>query len=85
MKLSTLFIPVALTLGALPSADAGLLGYGVCQTGCNALAVACYAAAGYTFGTVTAGLGTPAVIVGCNAALGKCSAACAIVALAPTP
>ena len=49
------------------------------------MAVACYAAAGATFGTVTAGAGTPLVILGCNAALGKCSAACAVVALAPTP
>lgn len=29
---------------------AGPLAYGICQTGCNALAVACYAAAGTTFG-----------------------------------
>ncbi|KAI0656638.1 cysteine-rich protein [Cubamyces menziesii] len=85
MKLSAFFIPIALGLGALPSANAGIIGYGICQTGCNVVAVACYAAAGYTFGTVTAGLGTPAVILGCNAALGKCSAACAIVALTPTP
>jgi hypothetical protein len=38
--------------------------------GCNGVAVACYAAAGYTFGTVTAGAGIPAVIAGCNSALG---------------
>ena len=50
------------------------------------MAVACYAGAGFTFGTVTAGLGIPAAIVACNAALGTCSSACAVVALlAPTP
>ena len=63
---------------------------GICADGsflgCNAVAVACYAGAGFTFGTVTAGVGIPAAIVACNAALGTCSAACATVALfAPTP
>ena len=36
-------------------AVAGPLAYGICQTGCNAGVVACYAAAGVTFGTFTAG------------------------------
>ena len=35
--------------------NAGPLAYGICQTGCNAVAVACYGAAGFAFGTVTAG------------------------------
>ena len=53
--------------------------------GCNVLAVACYTAAGFTFGTVAAPA-APAAILGCNSALGTCSAACATVALlAPTP
>lgn len=60
----------------------GLLGYGTCQSGCNAVAVACYAAAGFTFGTVTAGAGVPPAIAACNTALGTCMAACAVVALA---
>ncbi|KAI0089603.1 hypothetical protein BDY19DRAFT_872480, partial [Irpex rosettiformis] len=68
------------------TANAGPIAYGICQTGCNAVAVACYAAAGFTFGTVVAAPATPAVIIACNAALGTCSAACATVALfAPTP
>lgn len=33
------------------SVSAGPLSYAICQTGCNALVVACYAAAGFTFGT----------------------------------
>ncbi|KAI8993820.1 cysteine-rich protein [Trametes punicea] len=85
MKLSSIVAPLSVAISALPSAKAGLLSYGICQTGCNTMAVACYAAAGFTFGTVTAGAATPAVILGCNAALGKCSAACAVVALTPTP
>ncbi|KAH9851372.1 hypothetical protein C2E23DRAFT_733103 [Lenzites betulinus] len=84
MKFSTI-VSVALGLAAVPSAKAGLLAYGICQTGCNTMAVACYAAAGATFGTVTAGAATPAIILGCNAALGKCSASCALVTLLPTP
>ncbi|KAI0737527.1 hypothetical protein C8Q80DRAFT_1348242 [Daedaleopsis nitida] len=78
-------VVAAVTLVALPSTEAGLIAYGICQTGCNALAVACYAGAGAVFGTVTAGVGTPAAILACNAALGQCSAACAVVALTPTP
>ena len=50
------------------------------------MAVACYAAAGFTFGTVVAAAAAPAAILACNASLGTCSATCATVALlAPTP
>ena len=42
-------------------------------------------AAGYTFGTVTAGAGIPAAIAACNAALGVCMASCVAAGLAPTP
>ncbi|KAF9461010.1 hypothetical protein BDZ94DRAFT_1168462, partial [Collybia nuda] len=70
---------------AIPSAQAGPLLYGVCQTDCNALAVSCYAATGFTFGTVIATPAVPAVILACNASLGTCSAACvAVTLLAPT-
>jgi len=73
--------------------DAGpfsaLASYGICQTGCNALVVSCYAAAGLVFGTVTAGAGIPAAAIGCNIGLGTCMAGCASVTLAaavtPTP
>jgi hypothetical protein len=65
--------------------EAGLLGYGICQTGCAAVVGACYAAAGAVFGTITAGIGTPPAILACNAAFGQCSAACALVTLLPTP
>lgn len=64
---------------------AGPLAYGICQTGCNSLAVACYAAAGATFGTVTGGAGIPAAIIGCNAALGTCMGLCIAAGCAPTP
>ncbi|KAI0737528.1 hypothetical protein C8Q80DRAFT_1114935 [Daedaleopsis nitida] len=70
----------------VPAVQAGPIAYGICQTGCNSVAVACYAAAGVVFGTVTAGVGVPPAILACNMALGVCSAACATVGLfAPTP
>ena len=56
-----------------------------CQAGCAALAVACYSAAGFTFGTVVAAAGTPAVIIACNTAFGTCMSACAAAYLMPTP
>eukprot|EP00535_Pseudo-nitzschia_heimii_P003414 CAMPEP_0197182510 /NCGR_PEP_ID=MMETSP1423-20130617/6442_1 /TAXON_ID=476441 /ORGANISM="Pseudo-nitzschia heimii, Strain UNC1101" /LENGTH=39 /DNA_ID= /DNA_START= /DNA_END= /DNA_ORIENTATION= len=38
---------------------ASLGSYALCQSACNAAAVACYASAGFVFGTVTAGAGVP--------------------------
>ncbi|KAJ9064621.1 hypothetical protein DSO57_1028538 [Entomophthora muscae] len=69
----------------ISSVLAGPLAYGICQTGCNAVAVACYTAGGATFGTVTAGAGVPAVILGCNVGLGACMAGCVAAGFAPTP
>jgi hypothetical protein len=80
------FLMVALIVAScMTTSDAGPLAYGVCQTGCNAIVVACYAAAGFTFGTVTGGAGVPASIVACNASLGTCMAACVAAGFAPTP
>ncbi|CAN0410005.1 unnamed protein product, partial [Scytosiphon promiscuus] len=39
---------------------------------CNAVVIACYAGAGYTFGVPTGGAAVPAAISACNAALGVC-------------
>ncbi|THH27703.1 hypothetical protein EUX98_g6480 [Antrodiella citrinella] len=73
-------------LATTPFVAGGPIAYGICQTGCNTLAVACYAAAGFTFGTVIAAPAAPAAILACNAGLGTCSAACATIGLfAPTP
>ncbi|KXN91089.1 hypothetical protein AN958_02956 [Leucoagaricus sp. SymC.cos] len=81
----TLILVVAAVLSSAPQQTmAGPIAYGICQTGCNVLAVACYAAAGFTFGTVAAAVAPPAILA-CNAGLGTCSAACAAVALTPTP
>ncbi|KAI8893339.1 hypothetical protein BC833DRAFT_531893 [Globomyces pollinis-pini] len=63
---------------------AGPVSYGICQTGCNALAVACYAGAGLTFGTVTGGVGIPAAAAACNSALGFCMASCVVAGCIPS-
>jgi hypothetical protein len=51
---------------------------GICYSGCAAVVVACYSAAGFVFGTVTAGVGVPPAIIGCNAAFGACMAKCTV-------
>ena len=64
--------------------SAGPAGYGICQAGCAAVVMACYSAAGFTWGA-TAGLTAPASIIACNSEFGTCQAACAAVLLTPTP
>eukprot|EP00644_Phytophthora_capsici_P012768 jgi/Phyca11/101251/e_gw1.5.1474.1 len=76
---------VVLGLTATPEVSAGPLAYGICQTGCNAVAVACYAGSGAVFGTVTAGLGVAPAIIACNVALGTCMASCVAAGCTPTP
>ncbi|KAE8750512.1 hypothetical protein FOCC_FOCC002806 [Frankliniella occidentalis] len=43
--------------------------YGMCQTGCNAVTMACYASAGVVFGAGS--------VPACSAAQGTCMTACA--------
>ncbi|KAI9281927.1 zygote-specific protein-like protein [Sporodiniella umbellata] len=68
----------------ISGAYCGPLAYAVCQSGCNALVVSCYAAAGAVFGTVTGGSGVPAAITSCNTGLGICMSACIAAGCAPT-
>ena len=79
------FLTMLLLASFAVVANAGPLAYGICQTGCNAVVVSCYAAAGFTFGTVTGGVGVPASVMACNASLGTCMAACVAAGCAPTP
>ncbi|KAL8987687.1 MAG: hypothetical protein Q9169_008669, partial [Polycauliona sp. 2 TL-2023] len=67
MKLTLINVLAPLT-AMTTLTSAGPAGYGICQAGCSAVVVACYAGAGFTFGTVTAGAAVPAAIVGCNSA-----------------
>lgn len=62
---------------------AGPAAYGICQAGCASIVMACYSAAGFTWGA-TMGASAPASIVACNSAFGTCQAACATVLLTPT-
>ncbi|CAF4275638.1 unnamed protein product, partial [Adineta steineri] len=63
----------------------GPAAYGICQAGCATVTVACYAAAGAVFGTITAGVGTAPAILACNAAFGQCSLACIAAGCIPIP
>jgi hypothetical protein len=69
--------------GTVDAGIVGIAGYGICQTGCNAVWVACVTAAGGTAGVATAGAAVPAAILACSAAQGVCMTACAAVALSP--
>lgn len=79
MKLFFL-IPLMFIVNAL----AGPAAYGVCQGGCATIVMACYSAAGFTWGA-TVGASAPGTIIACNLAFGKCQAECAATLLAPTP
>ena len=69
----------------LEDTEAGLLAYGICQTGCNTVWVACVTAAGGTAGVTTGVVAVPAAILACNVAQGTCMAACVAAGLSPTP
>ncbi|KAJ5059812.1 hypothetical protein PSV09DRAFT_2241425 [Bipolaris maydis] len=82
MAISLLITLITLAFASL--ASAGPAAYGLCQAGCSAVVMACYSAAGFTWGA-TLGASAPASIIACNTAFGTCQAACASVLLAPTP
>ena len=81
MKIST-NLAISSLLTSIVSA--GPAGYGVCQAGCSGVVMACYSAAGFTWGA-TLGATAPASIMACNASYGACQAACAAVLLTPAP
>lgn len=81
-RLSSPLLPLLLLLSA--TAQAGPITYGTCQAGCAAVVMACYSAAGFTWGA-TAGLSAPASIIACNGAFGTCQSVCAGLLLIPTP
>ena len=86
-SIATFFTLLAKSCQAGPLS--ALTSYGVCQTGCNAVVVSCYAASGATFGVATGGTAMPAAIVACNTSLGVCMTACWAVTggamVTPTP
>jgi len=68
------------------SANAGPIAAGICYAGCAGVTVACFSAAGFTFGTVPGALiaATPA-LAACNAAFGVCEASCMAALFVPVP
>jgi hypothetical protein len=86
MRFSNHYATLSLMAAAILAgqAQAGPVAYGLCQIGCSAAVVACYSAAGFTFGTVLAAAAPPAILA-CNTAQAACYASCAALALAPIP
>lgn len=82
MKVSSAIFSPCLVFASCVSA--GPAAYAACQAGCATVVMACYGAAGFTWGA-TMGATAPASIVACNSAYASCQAVCAAVALAPTP
>lgn len=81
-KLSVVFIFALL----LSSACSGPVAAGICYAGCATVVVACFAAAGFTFGTVPgAQIAAVPALAACNTAFGVCEAACVAALVAPTP
>lgn len=77
MKLFSLIKATTVVLSlTVRQASAGRIEYAVCQAGCASLVMACYTAAGFVWGTVGRDTASQAILF-CNAAFGKCSAACA--------
>lgn len=79
MRSSTIVLAVLVLAAVLGPVQVmgGPAAYGICQTGCNAVTVACYASAGVVFGVGS--------VVVCNIAQGTCMAACVAAGLSPTP
>ncbi|KXN83427.1 hypothetical protein AN958_01441 [Leucoagaricus sp. SymC.cos] len=83
--LKAFILVVASILSSAPQQEAaGPIAYGICQTGYNVVVVACYAAVGFTFGTIVAPVAPPAILA-YNTALGTCSTARSAVASTSTP
>ncbi|SMR41375.1 unnamed protein product [Zymoseptoria tritici ST99CH_1E4] len=67
-----------------PAISAGPAAYGVCQGGCAKVVKACYAAAGFIWGSAFDGP-VPATVQACNGAFGICQGACWTALLMPVP
>ena len=84
--IQVLLLALLFTFSGTPTVEAGPIGAGICYAGCAAVTVACFAAAGFTFGTVPgAQIAAVPALAACNTAFGVCEAACVAMLLAPTP
>ena len=75
MKINNLIFGLLVLLNGISAFG---ISTGICYSGCAAVVVACYSAAGFVFGTVTAGVGVAPAVIGCNAAFGACMAKCTV-------
>ncbi len=76
---------ILLLISIISFAQTGGIAAGICYSGCNAVWVACVAAAGGVAGVTTGGAAVPAAILACNAAQGVCMSLCIAALLLPTP
>lgn len=75
-----------MTTMMLPPAQGGPVAYATCQAGCALIATACFAAAGFTWGTVPgAVIAAVPALAACNTALATCYAMCSTFLIAPIP
>lgn len=81
-----LIYSAVLVLLMIQYADSGPITAGICYAACGAAVCACFALAGFTFGTVPGAIiaATPA-LAGCNAAFAACEAACMAALVVPSP
>jgi len=84
MRFSSILATGITTMTLTTFIYAGPAAYGVCQAGCAGVVMACYSAAGFTWGA-TFGATVPATILACNSAFGGCQAACWAALIAPVP
>ena len=75
-RLFAAFIIALLLMAILPVTEQEPIAPCPCYARCNAIWVACYAAAGATAGTVLLSDASPLALLACNAAQGTCLAAC---------
>ena len=81
----SLTLAVGLLYGIMISeVESGPVAYAICQTGCNAVWVACCTAAGGAAGVAAPPAIAPA-IAACNAAQGVCMVACVAAGAGPIP
>ena len=66
--------------------ESSIIATGICYAGCAGIVTVCFAAAGFTFGTVPIAVitATPA-LAACNSAFAACMKACTVALAVPVP
>ncbi|KAF6202579.1 hypothetical protein GE061_002977 [Apolygus lucorum] len=83
---TTIVLAFLIASSLFVGSDGGPIAAGICYAGCASIVVACFAAAGFTFGTVPgAQIAAVPALAGCNTAFGVCEAACVAALVTPVP